>query len=654
MTGNGGGAVRAGRESAAGLWESPITPARAAARSAAPSEVRVDGGDIYWLESRPAEGGRAVIVRRDSSGEISEILPPPFSARSRVHEYGGGVYAAAGGVVYFSHDADGRLYRLDPGQTPRPITPEGDLRYGDLSVDQRRGRLLAVREDHRRPGLPVNELVAVDCRGGRRVEVLFSGRDFYAAPHLNPDWSRIAFLAWSLPDMPWDGTELWTAELDKEGRPSALRKVAGGREESIFQPQWSPAGQLYFVSDRTGWWNICRVAEGDIVPVCPLEAEFGLPLWSLGSSTYAFTGDGRIAAAFCRKGIWRLGVVSLPEDKLREVDTASTEISGLTARDGSVVCIAASPRAFASVVEYSPDLDRFEVILGAPLTPDPPRGRGPGEGVRIDPDFISLPEPVEFPTGEGRIAYGFFYPPRNPGFRLPEGELPPLLVVPHGGPTGAASTALSLKTQFWTSRGFAVLEVNYRGSSGFGRAYREELDGLWGVADVEDCLNGAKWLAGKGLVDPSRMAIRGSSAAGFTALNALARSDLFRAGAVYYGVSDLELLAADDHKFESGSLARLVGPYPERRDLYQARSPVHFAGRISAPMIFFQGEDDRVVPPEQTARMAAALREKKIPAEMIHFPGEGHGFRSATAIQRALEAEYRFYGRIFGFLSPPA
>ncbi len=618
----------------AGLWDSPISAALAAARSACPSEIRLDGEDVYWLESRPSEGGRLVIVRRVLAGEISEVLPPPFSARSRVHEYGGGAYAVAGGVVYFSHAVDGRLYRLDPGRSPRPITPAGDFRYADLVVDPRRERILAVREDHCGAGFPINTLVLVDRSGHRPVETLFSGRDFYAYPRLSPDGSQIAFLAWDLPDMPWEGTELWTADLDDAGRPKNARRVAGGREESIFQPEWSPAGELYFVSDRSGWWNIYRMSDGKIVPVCPLEAEFGLPLWVLGGSTYAFTGDGRIVAAFCRKGLWRLGIISPAVGGVRELDCPYTDLSGLRGREGSVIFVAASFQKLFSVIEYLPDSDRFEVI------------RNGGEERRaIDPAFLSLPQPIEFPTGKGETAHGLFYPPRHPGFRLPEGALPPLLVVPHGGPTGAASSALSLKTQFWTSRGFAVLLVNYRGSTGYGRGYRRALDGRWGEAEVEDCLQGARWLAEKGMVDPGRMAIRGSSAGGFTALLALARSDLFRAGAVYYGVSDLELLAAEDHKFESGSLSRLVGPYPQRRDLYRERSPVNLAGQISAPVIFFQGEDDRVVPPNQTERMAAALGEKGVPAEVIRFPGEGHGFRSAETVRNALESESAFYRR---------
>jgi len=649
----------------AGLWDSSITAALAAARSASPSEIRVDSGEICWLESRPAEGGRTVIVRKSLSGKISEILPPPFSVRSRVHEYGGGAYAAAGGVLYFSSAGDGRLYRLESGQKPRPLTPEGDFRYADLSPDPRRGRLLAIREDHRGPGFPINTLISVDLRGRRPVEVLFSGRDFYAAPRISPDGSRIAFLAWNLPDMPWDGTELWTAGLDGEGRPGPPEQVAGGREESIFQPRWSPSGELYFVSDRTGWWNIHRLEGGGIAPVCPMEAEFGLPLWSLGVSTYAFTGSGRLFAAFCRSGIWRLAEIPLPEGRPREVDTGYTEISGLEGRSDSVVFLAASPRRLPAVVEYRPGRDPLSLpsppkgervpesclpgCLGVQNRPDSPlpvRGRGArGEGAKIDPGLISDLEPIEFPTGVGETAYGFFYPAANPDFGLPEGELPPLLVNPHGGPTGAGSTALNLKTLFWTSRGFAVLLVNYRGSTGYGRTYREALNGCWGEADVEDCLNGARWLAERGRVDPGRMAIRGSSAGGFTALLALTRSDLFRAGAVYYGVSDLELLAAEDHKFESGSLTRLVGPYPERRDLYRDRSPLRLARRISAPVIFFQGEEDRIVPPEQTARMAAALKEKNLPAEVVYFPGEGHGFRNFESIRRALEAEYAFYRR---------
>jgi dipeptidyl aminopeptidase/acylaminoacyl peptidase len=633
MTGNPGRAQAAARRAVpAVLWPSPITAELAAAGSPAPGEIRLDGDDIYWIESRPLEGGRSAIVRRSPSGEVRTILPPPFSARSRVHEYGGGGYAVSAGTVYFSHGGDGRIYRLEGETPPRPLTPRSEIRYGGLVFDPRRNRILAVREDHRLPGPPVNTLVAVDGEGEGPGEVLFSGEDFYAFPRLSPDGSKIAFLSWNLPDMPWEGTELRLAGLDRNGRPGPARRVAGGRGEAIFQPEWSPSGELYFVSDRTGWWNIYRKAESGIEPVWPLPAEFGLPLWSLDSSTYAFAGPGRIAAAFCRKGIWRLGVIPLDGRRPREIETDYTEITGLAGRSGSAVFLAASPRAFPAPVEFSPGEKRFRILKNLS-----------GEG--IDPASISSPETIEFPAGKGGVAHGFFYPPRHREFRLRPGELPPLLVVPHGGPTGAASTALSLKTQFWTSRGFAVLLLNYRGSAGYGRVYREELDGRWGEVDVEDCLNGAKWLAGKELVDPGRMAIRGSSAGGFTVLGALARSKIFQAGAVYYGVSDLELLAADDHKFESGYFQRLIGPYPARRDLYRRRSPVNFADRISAPVIFFQGEDDRIVPPAQTARMVEALKEKKIPAEAVYFPAEGHGFRGGETIRRALEAEYDFYRR---------
>ncbi len=614
-----------------------------AARAAGPSEIRVDGEDIYWIETRPQEGGRSTIVRRCASGEVHSILPPPFNVRSRVHEYGGGAYTVRAGTVYFSHYGDGRIYRMDPGALPAPLTLAAKLRYGGLTFDPGRNRILAIREDHRQPGMPVNTLVAVDAMGSGEGEILFSGEDFYGFPCLSPDGKQIVFITWSLPDLPWDASGLWRADLDGSGRPLSCRRVAGGPGEAIFPPRWSPRGELYFVSDRTGWWNIYRLSGEEIEPIWTAEAEFGHPLWSLDASTYAFIPPDLIVAAFCRQGIWRLGVLSPDEGLCREVSTGYTEISGLAGRPGSVVFLAASPRTLPAVVEYHPARDKIEVIRSGPPVPflSPATGEGEGAG----PGLISLPEPIEFPTGERGVAYGFFYPPCHPGFRLPEGELPPLLVVPHSGPTGAVSTGLSLKTQFWTSRGFAVLLLNYRGSTGYGRAYREELEGRWGEVDAQDCLKGAKWLAGQGLIDYRRMAIRGSSAGGFTVLSALARDTLFRTGAVYYGVSDLELLAGDDHKFESGYSERLVGPYPEQRDLYRRRSPVNFVARISSPVIFFQGEDDRVVPPDQTARMVEALRKKKIPAEVIYFPGEGHGFRAGETIRRALEAEYQFYLR---------
>ncbi len=623
-----------------GSWTSPITTGLIASRSIGLDEIVLDGDDIYWLETRPAENGRCVIVRKTPSGEISDLLPPPFSARSRVHDYGGGAYTVSGGEIFFSNAADGRLYRLSPGGTPRPITPEGNYRYADLVFDPRRRRLICVREDHTGESpLPENTLVAIDPDGRRPVEVLFSGNDFYSSPRLSPDGVRLAFLTWNFPRMPWDGTELRLSELDGDGLPGTARLLAGGPAESVFQPEWSPKGVLYFISDRSGWWNIYKTKKDGIIPVCPLEAEFGLPQWNFGMSTYAFLSEEEIVCAFARKGIWTLGILSAATGRLREIPTPYTEITGIRAGGVGVpkaAFIASSPVSLPAVIRYKPGKETMEII------------RSESE-VEFDPGYLSSPSPIEFPTGEGETAYGFFYPPRNRDFSPSDGELPPLLVVMHTGPTGASGSALKLKIQFWTSRGWAVLDVNYRGSTGYGRKYRRRLYGQWGIADVEDCVRGAAFLARRGLVDRDRMAIRGGSAGGFTTLCALAFHDIFRVGAVYYGVSDLELLLEDTHKFEAKYLDTLVGPFPERRDLYYNRSPVHFPDKISCPVIFFQGMNDKVVPPVQTAVMVEALRTKKIRVKALYFDNEEHGFRRAETIRQALAVELFFYSRVLGF-----
>lgn len=620
-----------------GSWKSPITTDLIVSRTIGLDEIRLDGDDIYWIESRPEEDGRSVIVRRTPDGKTSDVTPPPFNVRSRAHEYGGGAYTVAGGVVFFSHCEDGRVYRLDSGSPPRPLTPAGDYRYADLLFDQRRRRLICVREDHTGDSrLPADTLIAIDSGGSGEVVVLASGRDFYSTPRLSPDGERMAYLTWDLPSMPWDGTELWVAELSQAGSPGPARMVAGGAEESIFQPEWSPDGLLHYVSDRSGWWNIYRETEEGVEPVCELAAEFGLPQWVFGMSTYAFASEGTIICGYTRDGIWRLGAISTATKRLREISSPYTDITGIRAGSGKAVFLAASSSTPAAVVRYDSGNREMETLRSE-------------SSIVIDPGYLSLPETVEFPTGNGLTAHGFFYQPRNRDYAAPRGELPPLLVIMHGGPTAAATNALTLKVQFWTSRGFAVLDVNYGGSTGYGRDYRRRLYGQWGVVDVDDCANGARFLVRQGLVDGDRLVIRGGSAGGYTALSALTFRDTFRAGASYYGISELELLTGDTHKFESRYLDRLIGLYPARRDIYLERSPINFPGRISCPVIFFQGLDDRVVPPAQTEMMVEALRKKGIPVAAIYFEGEAHGFRRAATIKRSLDAELYFYARIFGF-----
>jgi dipeptidyl aminopeptidase/acylaminoacyl peptidase len=633
-----------------GSWSSPITSEMIVASSIGLGEILLDGADVYWLEARPREGGRSVVVRRAADGTITDVTPPlsqggadSFNVRSRVHEYGGGAYLVDAGAVYFANDADQRLYRQRAGTapvaiTPDPVQPRG-LRYADGVVDAARSRMIWVREDHTAgTPRPVNAIVEIPLDAPWTQRVLHAGRDFYAAPRLAPDGSRLAWLAWDHPSMPWIGCELWVGEFSADGSITGARRVAGGGDESIFQPEWSPDGVLYFISDRAQnglrgrWWNLFRAQGAGLEPVWPLAAEFGRPQWGFRMSTYAFDGLRRLVCSCVEDGVHRLGVVDLASLAAEPVALPYQDISSVRAAAGRVYFRGGSPTTPPAIVAV--DLgERRSTTLRLSTTQDLEAYRG----------FISAPEPVAFDTDNGLKAYGLFYPPRNPDFSAPAGDLPPLVVHCHGGPTAAASATLSWSTQYWTSRGFAVLDVNYGGSTGYGREFRLRLQGNWGVVDVADCVNGARHLAERGAVDPERWAISGGSAGGFTTLAALTFRKEFKTGASYYGVGDLEALAKDTHKFESRYLDGLIGPYPERRDLYIARSPIHSARLLSVPVAFFQGAEDRVVPPQQAEAMVAALRRRGIPCLYLLFDGEQHGFRRADNIKRALDAELYFF-----------
>jgi dipeptidyl aminopeptidase/acylaminoacyl peptidase len=619
-----------------GSWRSPVSSDLIVRGTVGLSGIATGGGEVYWLESRPGEGGRSVIVLRTGDGRTRDVTPQPFNARTRVHEYGGGDFTVHDGTVYFSNFADQRIYQRHPDCEPRPLTPETGRRYADMVVD--RDRLVAVREDHTGAGRePVNEIVSVDLEDGEET-VLASGNDFYSSPRPSPDGRRLAWLTWNHPNMPWDGTELVVCDLDADGLPENVERVAGVRDESIFQPEFSPDGTLHFVSDRTGWWNLYRWREGRTEPLCEMEAEFGLPQWAFGMSTYAFVSPGRIACSYIERGASHLALLDTETGELRPVETPYSGIAHVRADGitGDVVFRGSSPTETACVVRLDASGDHHEVLRRA------------GD-LKIDQGYLSVPENVAFPTERGLTAHAFFYPPKNRDYAAPDGELPPLLVMSHGGPTGATSAALDPEVQYWTSRGIAVLDVNYGGSTGYGREYRRRLDGAWGVVDVEDCANGAIYLAERGLVDAERLMITGGSAGGYTTLCALAFTDTFAAGASHFGVSDVEALARDTHKFESRYLERLIGPYPERADLYRERSPIHAAERLSCPVIFFQGLEDEVVPPNQAETMFDALRDKGLPVCYVPFEGEQHGFRRAENIRRALDGELWFMSRVFGF-----
>jgi dipeptidyl aminopeptidase/acylaminoacyl peptidase len=649
--------------------------------------VALDGDDIYWLEGRPAEGGRNVLVRRTPDGAIADVTPPPFNVRTRVHEYGGGAYLVDRGVVWFSNFADQRVYRLDSGTTaPQALTREGAWFYADFSFDRARQRLIAVREDHTSAFAKasagqvegkeaVTALVAIAADGGTRV--LAQGRDFYSTPRISPDGSALAWICWDHPHMPWDGTELWVARFDDAGDLTAPMRLAGGPKESIYQPGWSPDGAIVFASDRTGWWRFYRAdtPQAAIRPLladAPTDSEFGRPQWTFGTATWAFAGESRAVVSFTRRGVWHLAVVDARTGAHRILDVGLDPQEWMAATVSHAFVIAASPQRTAALVRVGLDDGVVDVIKESSET-------------QFDEAVLSVAEAIEFPTTGGRTAHAFYYAPRNAavdagprrglsavalaevegqsgtggipttgglkasGYRSYQ-SAPPLIAIGHGGPTASASRALDPRIQFWTSRGFAVVDVNYGGSAGYGREYRERLRGEWGHVDVDDMVHAAQHLAATGRADSERLVIRGGSAGGYTTLAALTfRPGVFKGGASYYGVSDLEALARDTHKFEARYLDSLVGPYPAAADEYRRRSPIHATDRLACALIFFQGLEDRVVPPNQSEMMADAVRRKGLPVAYVAFAGEQHGFRKAETIVRSLEAELYFYAAIFGF-----
>ena len=599
--------------------------------------IVIDGEDIYWIETRPMEGGRYVIIHWSPGGQVADVIPSPFNARTLVHEYGGGSFVIANGAIYFSNFSDQCLYHQTSGSQPRPITPEANLRYADGVIDHRWGRIICVREDHTNTtGEVVNSLVGINLNGSDGGQVLVSGNDFYSSPKLNPDGSHLAWLTWNHPNMPWTGTELWVGEIMEDGSIGQTEQVAGGIDESIFQPEYSPDGTLYFVSDRTGWWNLYRWCDGRIEPLCEMEADFGVPQWLFGMSTYTFESASRIICCYSQQGIWHLASLNTQTSELEVIKTPHTSIAFLQASSGQAVFLGGSPTEFNSVIRLDLSTQKLKVLRRSSKT-------------MVDTDYLSMPQTVDFPTEQGLTAHAFFYLPKNCNYAAPPSERPPLLVMSHGGPTGATSSILNLMIQYWTSRGIAVVDVNHGGSTGYGREYRHRLQGQWGIVDLNDCVNSVRYLVARGEVDPNRLAIRGGSAGGYTTLCALTFRDIFKAGASYFGLSDLEIFVKDTHKFESHYLDWLIGSYTEHRDLYRERSPINSIERLSCPVIFFQGLDDKIVPPNQAEMMFEALREKGLPVAYVPFEGEQHGFRCAQNIKRALDSELYFYSKIFGF-----
>ena len=622
-----------------GTWSSPIT-----AEMVARAEIRlslpwIENGVVWWLEGRAAEGGRVVLVRAERGAAPVDVTPATFNLRTMVHEYGGGAYCVHDGTVFASSFDDQRLYRLAAGAAPSPVTPAVDgrrHRYADGRVTSDGSVWIGVRErhpEHGRPADVVNELVVVPADGSSEPRIIAGGRDFYSNPRISPDGTRLCFLAWSLPWMPWDGCELFVAELGSDGALDDVTHVAGrDGEESIWQPEWSPSGDLVFASDRSGWWNLERIRDGERTTLHPAEAEFGGPAWTFGVRSFSFLDDGRIACAYDRDGRTFFALLDTQSGSLEDLDLPHDAWGNayLTTEGSEIVLIAGSATIPNQVVRLDVATGGSEVLRTSSDVP-------------VDTAYFSTPVPVEFPTENGLTAHALVYAPASALFEaLPE-ERPPLIVMSHGGPTGSASALFSLEAQFWTSRGFAIADVNYGGSTGYGRAYRERLNGQWGVVDLQDCVNAARYLAGRGEADPDRLLIRGGSAGGYTTICALTFTDVFAAGASYFGIADLDQFGGGEtHKFELEYDFTLVGPR-EATELYHDRSPIHFTDRITTPMLVLQGTDDEVVPPLQAELIVGALRERGIPHAYLLFEGEGHGFRKAENIVRSLEAELSFY-----------
>jgi dipeptidyl aminopeptidase/acylaminoacyl peptidase len=620
-----------------GSWPSPISPESVAAGQVAVDEVRVDGRDTYWLEGRPHEGGRVVLVRHDGTS-AADVLPPPWDARSRVHEYGGGAYAVAAGTVVFSHLGDDRVHRLDHGSTePVPITPAGPWRFGGLVLHDE--HVYAVREDHSADAEPVNELVRLDLHGanGTGGTVLSTGTDFVSRAAVSADGRSVAWVAWDHPNMPWDSTRLLRATVSRRGA-SAAEVVAGGEGVSVAQPQFAPDGTLWFVSDASGWWTVWRDDGTGPVAVHVAQADHAAPQWMLGAVDLAVLDADRALVRWWEGATARLGVLDARTETTTELAVEGVAFDHLQAVDGEL----ALRRGLA---------DRpAEVVRGA--VSGRIRVLGRSAEPLLEPDAVSPAQPWTWTGGGGFEVHGLLHEPRGVDVSAPLGSLPPLLVMVHGGPTGRTEATFSPLTQFWTTRGFAVLHVNYSGSTGYGRAYRERLLGQWGVLDIEDCVTGALSLAAARRVDRDRLAIRGGSAGGYSVLRAMTTSDAFAAGTSLFGVADLAALAAETHKFESRYCDQLVAQWPEAEAVYRERSPIHAADRLHGELLLLQGADDRVVPVAQAEGMARAMRDAGRDVELVVYPGEGHGFRRAASIIDALGRELAFYQRALRLVQP--
>jgi dipeptidyl aminopeptidase/acylaminoacyl peptidase len=645
--------MSARRQAPYGAWKSPVSAAIIAGQSVRLQDLCTDGTDIYWTESRPTERGRYALVKCGADGVSVDVSgSADYSMRSLVNAYGGGAFAVESEVVYFVNyrgggpDPDQRVYRLAEDGSSYPLTPDtqGQVCYADLCVDTGRNRLFAVQQDSTRlnpSGQPTQSLIAVDAREGGTPQTLATGNDFYSSPCLSPDGKQLAWLTWNYPHMPWDGCEVWLADITEEGTLRDARRIAGSDDESIFQPQWSPDGTLYFCSDRDNWWNLYRWNGVAVEQVTAEQAEIGRPQWIFGLSNYAFLSEKEIVCGVCTEGIWKLCRVDVRSGNLTDLCTDWTDVSHIRTAGDAVVCLAGSPTLSRSVVRLDTATGAKEILRASSALPD-----------TLIP-YLSLPTTISYPTTGDATAHAFYYPPHNPDFVAPPDEKPPLLILSHGGPTAATSTLLTLPIQYFTSRGIGVVDVNYRGSTGYGRDYRLALYGTWGVMDVEDCANAGRYLVMRGLADGARIAARGGSAGGYITLCLAAFHDLLAVGASYFGISDLIALAEHTHNFEAHYTDVLIGPLPEYREVYKARSALYHAGGIRCPLLFLQGEEDTVVLPAQTLDMVTVLQQNRVPTAFLLFPHEQHGFRIAENICAALEKELEFYSLFLHFTPAP-
>ncbi|MDO4613910.1 MAG: prolyl oligopeptidase family serine peptidase [Actinomycetaceae bacterium] len=642
-----------------GAWEAELTADVLTHKTLVLSQVRVHGTDTYWVESRSLDGGRNVLLRMSGDGQTNEVLPMTADAelvdvRSRVHEYGGKAYGLAEGVIVVSHGGDNCLYRFDvdaPTGGLTRLTPQINDRYSDMTIDTARGLVYCIREDHDADGEPRNSLVAVplDASGAREVEAiaeLWADSDFVAAPALSHDGRYLAFVTWSHPHMPWQKAELRVARLDEAGRVERVHVLVDAEGVAAQQPRWSDADDLIHVDDSNGWANLYRTEgfEKDrwweglrTRALHPSQRAFSSPAWQLGLHSFDVLDADHLVAAWCLQGQWHLGTIRLDNGQLEEWPSGWAPSGNVASSGGRTVMLADHPRAFESVVEIKEGRTR---VLRSCADLD------------VAGHDVSVAEPMRWTSEDGAEINGFFYAPMSRRHCGMDGELPPLITIAHGGPTSAARTGLRPAIQYWTTRGFAVLDVNYRGSTGYGRAYRDALDGYWGIRDVADCASGARYLAEAGYVDGTRMAIRGASAGGFTALSAAARTDTFSCCVSHYGVADLARIAGDTHKFESRYVYRLLGADSPADPVFRERSPLELVETIDVPVLLLQGEDDPIVPPSQTRAIADALRSRGVDVEVHTFPGESHGFRTWEAKKKALLSELAFYRRVWAIPQP--